>query len=141
MHKFDFLVADGIKDSWGKCAGASSDAVSNLTKHCNYYLPRDYLDFLRFSNGSATAISAEPLWCILYPAEEVLELNEDYEISEHLPGYFLIGTSGGGDSILFDTRTTPWRVCTVAIPFEEEGVSEVAPNFMELLKMFGSPEE
>lgn len=141
MNQFEFLLADDVKDNWGRCEGASPEAIAALKSNCQFELPQEYLDFLAFSNGSDTEISVDPLWCILFAAEEVLEANEDYELSADLPGFFAIGTSGGGEVIVFDTRDGPWRVCTVRIPFEEEDVWDVAPSFIELLKMFGRPDD
>lgn len=137
MNKFEFLLADDVCDEWGRKPGASQEALSSLIEHASLKLPSDYLDFLQFSNGTDGEIPVQPFWCILFEAEELLECNRDYEIAKYLPGYFAIGSSGGGEIILFDTKTSPWKVCTVPALFAEEHILEVAPSFMHLLQMLG----
>jgi hypothetical protein len=141
VKKFQFLLKPDICEKWGRSPGATKEAITILSKHCPFELPSDYLDFLQFSNGADAGLPVDPLWCILFTAEEVLECNTDYEISEYLPGYFAIGSSGGGEILLFDTQTSPWRVCTVPVLFAEEHIHDVAPNFMEFLKLLGQPEQ
>jgi hypothetical protein len=41
----------------------------------------------------------------------------------------MIGCSGGGEIIVFDTRDSPWRVCAVTpTSMQEENIEEIAPS-------------
>jgi len=134
-NKFQFLLAPDICDQWDRAPGATPEAISTLVASLSLKLPIDYLDFLQFSNGADGPLPVQPLWCSLFKAEELVVCNQDYEIAKYLPGYLAIGSSGGGEVILFDTRT--WRVCTVPVLFAEEHIWEIAPNFMQLAEMLG----
>jgi len=125
---------------WHPAAPASKAAIANLINKVRFELPSDYLDFLRFSNGGCGDIPVQP-WCFdgLWTAEELLEFNRDYEVAEFCPGFFGIGSSGGGEMFAFDMRNKqPWPV--VALPFigmEAKAVLPVARNFCSFVEMFG----
>ena len=53
-------------------------------------------------------------WLILYPLEELQEINDDYEIEEFLPGHIIIGSNGGGELYGIDNKGNYFnykRVC------------------------------
>lgn len=58
-------------------------------------LPKQYIDFIKKHNGGEGDIGES--WLILYPIEELQEVNDDYEIQEYLPGNIIIGSNGGGE--------------------------------------------
>lgn len=74
-------------------------------------LPQSYLDFMRQHNGGEGDIGET--WLVLYPLEELREINDDYEISEYLPDHILIGGNGGeefygidADGLFFNVPST-----------------------------------
>ena len=56
-------------------------------------LPNDYIELMKKHNGGEGDIGET--WLILYPLEELQEINDDYEIEEILPGHIIIGSNGG----------------------------------------------
>ena len=58
-------------------------------------LPKQYIEFIKKHNGGEGDIGES--WLILYPIEELQEINDDYEIQEYLPGNIIIGGDGGGE--------------------------------------------
>jgi len=100
--------------------------------------PAEYTRFLLWSNGGEGELSVEPGWFSLWPAEEVVELNEGYEVQTRLPGFFGFGSSGGGELLAFDTRTTPWNILSIPfIPLYEEEAVLVAANLGEFMRLLG----
>src|ERR1051325_5307671 len=67
-------------------------------------LPADYLDFLKFSNGIEGKVG-EKGYLILWSAEILPEVNNGYEVSEWMPGFFIIGSDGGDTAYGIDTRS------------------------------------
>ncbi len=59
-------------------------------------LPSDYIEFMRLHNGGEGDV-ADAVWVILFPMEELQEINDDYEVDEYLPGCCIIGSNGGGE--------------------------------------------
>lgn len=90
---------------WRGKPPASEDVLRQLRANCAFTLPPAYLDLLRFSNGGEGDISIEPDWCCLWAAEEVIENNKDYEVSEHLPGFFGFGSNGEANCSLSESGT------------------------------------
>ncbi len=140
--KFDFLLSEDVGEKWGRSKGASSEEIETLKKCCGVDLPTDYIDFLTFSNGASAEIPVQPYYCILNNVKEVIEFIKfaDYDVFvENLPGFIYIGTNGAGEFIVLELKSS--RVCCVIIPFTEEEILEIAPTFIDLLKLFGHSED
>jgi hypothetical protein len=137
-------VAQASASEWTPAAPASEDAIARLVREVRFKLPAEYLEFLQFSNGGCGEIPVQP-WCFdsLWRAEELLSCNRDYEVDEYCPGFFGIGSSGGGEMFAFDMRVAqPWPV--VVVPFigmEAEAALQVAPDFRSFVEMFGKKEK
>ena len=114
--------------------------MSSLRQTLGVDLPSDYLDFLRFSDGGCGSIPVDP-WCFdgLWKATELAEFNRGYQVATYCPGFFGIGSSGGGEMFAFDMRgAQPWPV--VHVPFigmEPAAALPVAPDFHSFVAMFG----
>jgi hypothetical protein len=102
-------------------------------------LPESYLQLLAVTNGGEGDLGVEPGWISFWSAEEVLDLNQSYELAQHVPGLFGIGSNGGGELIALDSREElPFPV--VAIPFsplDAEDAMVIAPNFDALVSFLG----
>ena len=58
-------------------------------------LPEQYVEFMKKHNGGEGDIGET--WFVLYPLEDLQELNDAYEIEIFLPGHIIIGSNGGGE--------------------------------------------
>ncbi|HEU6450555.1 MAG TPA: SMI1/KNR4 family protein [Gemmatimonadaceae bacterium] len=130
-----------IRDSgpeWTREEPASEEAVALLAAELPQ-LPPDYLAFLKLSNGGEGELGVEPGWFALWRAEEVAEMNAEYQVPEFLPGFVGFGSNGGGEMLAFGA--TPERLGRVyAVPFipmEAEEALELAPDFATLVRAFG----
>lgn len=57
-------------------------------------LPEEYVAFMKAHNGGEGNIGES--WLVLFPIEELQEINDDYQ--EYLPeGNIIIGSNGGGE--------------------------------------------
>ena len=71
-------------------------------------LPQQYIDFMLQHNGGEGDIGET--WFVLYPLEELEEINQDYEVSEYLPGKIIIGSNGGGEFYGIDSDGSYFNV-------------------------------
>jgi cell wall assembly regulator SMI1 len=113
--------------------GATEQFLQAAEKDSGIRLPDDYRNFLIRLNGGEGFIGKHYL--ILWKAEELHQFNRDYQVSEYAPGFFMFGSTGGGDGFAFDTRSTPYRV--MQIPFIGMSVDDaffVADSFTRLLE-------
>ena len=122
---------------WHRGAPADPAVIDALARRFPE-LPAAYLAFMRVEDGSEGDLAVEPGWIQLWPAAEVEELNNGYEIASFLPGFLGFGSNGGDELFVFDTRVAPWRVCMVPfIPMEEAEAVEIAVDFTTLALAFG----
>ena len=59
----------------------------------NTPIPAEYINFMKKHNGGEGDTGES--WLMLYPFEELVEINEEYQ--EYLKDGFIIGTNGGGE--------------------------------------------
>ena len=136
-------IASANASKWKPAAPAAEDAIARLVNQLGFELPPDYLEFLRFSNGGCGDIPVQP-WCFdsLWTVEELADCNRDYQVVDYCPGFFGIGSSGGGEMFAFDMRSKkPWPL--VVVPFigmEPDAALPVAPDFRSFVEMFGQKE-
>ena len=135
-------IADFISDStadWDRKPPAEGSTVSKLAVEAGCELPKDYLAFLRHSNGGEGELGVEPGWFQLWEAENVIQFGLEYEVPKYAPGFFAIGSNGGGEILAFDSRTdSVWPV--VALPcigLEADEAMTVSPNFAEFVAQMG----
>lgn len=91
----------------------STKALQCLEGMKEFCLPGDYISFMRATNGGEGFVGSSYL--ILWKAEELETLNEEYGVEQYAPGLFLFGSNGGGEAFGFDTREKPYEI--IQIPF------------------------
>ncbi len=117
--------------------GATSASLDDLLQWVAKPLPSAYLELMRRSNGIEGPVG-EDNYIMLWPVEEIKELNEGYAVAEFAPGLLLIGSDGGGTGYAFDTRHDSMPV--VEVPFvgmsheEAETVGSSVEDFIEYLR-------
>lgn len=125
--------------AWDRQPPATESIVAKLASESGYNLPEDYLTFLRQTNGGEGELGVQPGWFQIWNAEEVIEFGVEYEVPKYAPGFFAIGSNGGGEILAFDTRNgTPWTI--VALPcigLEPDAAMTVASSFNEFVAQMG----
>ena len=76
-------------------------------------LPSDYVDFLKNTNGADGIVGDH--YVILWGVDELILLNQSYQVDRYAKDLLIIGSDGGGEAFGFDTRDLRWSV--VEIPF------------------------
>lgn len=134
------ILEDRAAD-WYRQAPAPEEAIQALIRDTGLDFPEEYLGLLRYSNGGEGELAVDPLWFVIFPVQDVVERNQGLQIAKWLPGYFAFGSSGGGCSLLFNTRESrPWKVYWADdVGMEEEYVSESTPDFGAFIRAMGHP--
>jgi SMI1 / KNR4 family (SUKH-1) len=96
-----------------KNPGASEINFRDLVEKSWVALPEWYLDLLRLSNGAEGPVGSSYLG--LWPAEEVINNNDECGAREFFPGMLLFGSDMGGTAYAFDGRDGKSSI--VEIPF------------------------
>ena len=90
---------------------ARSSAIETAEKFFNLKLPTDYIEFLQFTNGLEGETTNSYL--VLWGAEELVELNQAYNVKEFISNIILIGSDGAEDAFAFDIT----NMTIVKLPF------------------------
>lgn len=129
---------------WHKVESASLAAIEQLKAVAPVPLPQGYLSFLLFSNGGEGPLPVQPFWICLYPAEEVMQIEQNGTFREFFPELFVIGGNGGGEAIALDLRgTEPYPL----VAFDminidlSESVQTIAASFDAALELIGHDEQ
>ncbi|GAB3636327.1 hypothetical protein GCM10027422_19170 [Hymenobacter arcticus] len=78
----------------------ASQYQQNFLKQLDFKLPKEYLAYL-----SATESTYQFGGAYLIEDDELLHYNADYNAAEFYPGYFLIGSNGGGEAFALEKAT------------------------------------
>lgn len=114
--------------------GASLKAISDIERKIGSRLPKLYVDLMVRSNGVEGFLSEEN-YLILWPLEQLAELNEGYGVAQFAPSLWLFGSNGGDAGYAFDTETEGLPV--VEVPFIGVSLEEAKPrggSFADFLK-------
>jgi hypothetical protein len=116
---------------------APEDSVATLRAQFPR-LPEEYFSFLSRSNGGEGCIGVRPGYAVLWAAQEVARFSSEYEVEIYLPGHVAVGTSGGGDLLVFSLSGLRGALLAVpAIGMAPDVLAAVAPSFAAFAAEFG----
>lgn len=102
--------------------GASVEVLNALERHLSISLPESYRRFMIRTNGCDGPVGE--LWIILYPAEHVAAETAKHRLSTQVEDAVFIGTDGGGEAYILDTRSNP--AIFGSMPFIGDGLKDVS---------------
>lgn len=82
-------------NNWGEFVFNEPYIGNEIKQINNVLLPTQYMEFMKEHNGGEGDLGET--WFILFPMEELQEINDDYCIEEFLPDHIIIGSNGGGE--------------------------------------------
>jgi hypothetical protein len=106
---------------------APREALSALRTALPRPLPNGYIAFLERVNGGEGCIGER--YAQLWRAEDLIEFNQGYKVSEFAPNLFLIGSDGGGQAYAFDIAANDPTLFEVPFIGMPELLRPVAPSF------------
>lgn len=95
-------------------APATAAAVEETERQLGVKLPLEYVEFLKRLNGGEGFIG-KSAYVILWPVDEIVSMNQAYEVQKYAPGLLIFGSDGGGEAFGFDARSPECPV--VQVPF------------------------
>lgn len=109
------------------------DKIDEIEKLAGYPLPADYKDFLLRFPGFEGMLGEE--YVVLWPADEIIDANKGYEITDHLPDTIGIGSNGAGEfiAIEFTDKSTHRIVLSPYIDLDKEYHIEIGDSFADFL--------
>ncbi|PQO37030.1 hypothetical protein C5Y96_07680 [Blastopirellula marina] len=142
MAKLLEILSDSTA-GWTRRPPATNDDIKALIASCDFDLPDEYLAFLRYSNGGEGFLCIEPWYFQLCSSGELPEYNQGYNVSEFLPGWFAIGSSGGGEMLAIRKQDgSPCPVYMVPfIPMAESDAVQIAHDFEMFAMALGREED
>lgn len=102
--------------------GATPVILNTLERDLSISLPESYRRFMLRSNGCDGPVGE--LWIILYAAERVSAETTKHRLSIGVEEAVFIGTDGGGEAYIIDTRQSPPRFGS--IPFIGDGLDDIS---------------
>jgi len=111
---------------------ATEEDLHSTSQELGLHLPTDYLAFLRRCNGGVGAVGAA--YVHLWRADELLDFNQAYRVTEFFPGLLLFGSNGGGEGFAFTIMQTPWAVVQVPL----SGAPQPHPQGHKLYRLYGA---
>jgi len=100
-------------DRFEKNPSAEPELIQQVTQVLNLAFPLEYLDLFLHMNGGEGFIGDN--YCRLYSIENLNPLNQAFMVKDFAPGFFIFGSTGGGEAFAFDTKSDPFSI--VKIPF------------------------
>lgn len=91
------IHASYLKENFILNAPATKEALEQAQSVIAMNLPAEYKGLMLVSNGLHTSGNLA-----IHEIEDMPARNAEYEVSEFLPGYFMIGDDGGGRAILMN---------------------------------------
>ena len=104
-------LLEKLTNSFDTASPATLSAIETAEKFLNLKLPTDYKDFLQFTNGLEG--KTKDSYLVLWSAEELVELNQAYNVKEFVANIILIGSDGAEEAFGFDTT----NMNIVKLPF------------------------
>lgn len=104
-------LLEKLADNFDITSPATDLAIETAERHFSIKFPKDYKDFLQFTNG-LEGENAES-YLVLWSAEELVELNQAYNVKEFVANVMLIGSDGAEEAFGFETTD----MTVVKLPF------------------------
>ena len=88
---------------------------------------KNYLDSGQPADGFTNLELAG--YFILWPLNEIEDLNREYEVNVHAPGFIAFGSNGGGEFLVFDLNGSIFAM--PAIGMRTEVAIKIADSWLE----------
>ena len=131
MESIDEIL---LKNGWKKRSEKLNIDFEKIENKVGFKIPEDYKNFALNFCGNENFIGSE--YVALWDAEtELLENNNEYEITENLENIFGIGGNGGGEFIAIQNLNNK-NVKIILCPFidmKENNFIEIGNSFSDFL--------
>lgn len=97
---------------------ANPDVIKQFLANIDFTLPPGFIAFYEKSNGGDFFIGERCL--VLWQLENLVELNQEYDMDEYAPNFFAFGTNGGNEVYCIEKATGDIYELPFIIMLEED---------------------
>lgn len=126
---------DEYLNDWNLKDPANKETISEVEKSIGFTLPNQYKEFLLHSNGIEVSIGQNS-YLVIWPINDLIELNNAYEVAEFAPGLILFGSDGGDTAFAFDSRVEGLPI--VEVPFIGMALEEIVKSGETLIEFLNN---
>ena len=112
----------------------NKDTFKSIISDIPFYLPNQYLEFMKKSNGAD--FTFDKTYLILWPLTDLIELNKAYLSEEFISDFFLIGSNGGDTAYAVSKKTGGFYEMPF-IGMSNKEASLISNDFNDFLKKIG----
>jgi hypothetical protein len=117
--------------------GADGEQIAQIERHFAVRLPEDYRQFLAGQGGMEGFVPPAGDYLVLFPVEQLVDLNQAGGIQERFPGAMSIGGDGSREMLVYDFREDPPPLVLLDITAEGwPAALYQAPSLSALLERF-----
>ena len=112
---------------------AEKEEIEKVEKELSIVFPKNYKNFMIESNGLEGEIG-EISYLVIWSIDEIIELNEEYEVEEYMPNLIYFGSDGGDMAYAFDKEN---NMEIIEIPFDSIHIEDkelLGKNFEEFIQ-------
>lgn len=84
-------------------AAPTSDEVEAFLGKVDFKLPKGFIEFFKEANGAD--ISTDEKYVVLWALTEMVQLNNEYNVAEYAPEFFIFGSDGGDTAFAIEKST------------------------------------
>lgn len=82
----------------------TSNEVESFLKAIGFSLPLGFIDFFKEANGAD--INSDTRFIVLWPLTNMIQLNEQHNVNEYAPEFFIFGSDGGDTAYAIEKGTS-----------------------------------
>jgi hypothetical protein len=82
----------------------NDEEFNDSLNHLDFEIPIDYIEFMKIFNGGEGPIG-ENGYLILWPIDELIQNNIDYEVQSFAPGFFVFAKDAADTAFAFEKAT------------------------------------
>lgn len=113
------------------------ELIATFLNAINFKLSKSYL--MDLSKHSDQIFDFEEgKYLELWPLVDLIKINHDYNTDENYPGFFLIGTDGGGEACAIEKKTGSLYIIPFIGSIPEDAIF-IGNSFQELIEYLSQP--
>ena len=119
--------------SWNE-SGASKENIQDLQSKLDFRLPEDYIELMEEFNGGEGEVG-ESSWLCLFPTEDLLTVNKDYELLlKQIPDFFMFGKDAADTGFAFHKEKGTVHSFGLMSDFETDPIDFCGNSFTEFIE-------
>ena len=82
---------------------ATREEIDSFLEQIDFMLPEGFIEFYTATNGAF--VYADITYIALWPINEMVQMNLNYQVEDFMPDFFIFGSNGGLESFAIEKKT------------------------------------